>query len=174
MSFSNGSNPLSAENRILDGCHRPWISVAAIQITISMGAIAFGSPWLIQIVFRCALPDIVHQNLTFTCSSFACVGVTKKYRCLDMGDDIPLFVIRASRTSRTLMLWIRTRKLPPVQTPDYKRVKTTVPPQPLPPPPSPPQPPAIVAGTGQPRPTRFAKRVPKPTLLEKALGSVQY
>ena len=59
--------------------------------------------------------------------------------------------------------------------PDYKCVKTTAPPPPSPPPPPLPQPSAAVAGTGPPRPTRRAKRVPnlKPTLLEKALASVQ-
>ena len=54
--------------------------------------------------------------------------------------------------------------------PDYKRVKTTAPPRP---PPPPPQPLAVFGGTGPPRTARRTKRVPKPTLLEKALASVQ-
>ena len=43
------------------------------------------------------------------------------------------------------------------------------------PPPSPPpsQPQAVVDGTGLPHTIRRAKRVPKPTFLEKALASVQ-
>ena len=62
--------------------------------------------------------------------------------------------------------------------PDYKRVKSTAPPRPPPPPlppppPPPPQPLAVFGGTGPPRPARRTKRVPKPTLLEKALASVQ-
>ena len=47
-----------------------------------MGAIALGSPRLIQNVFRCALPDFLDSNLTFTC--FGCAGVTEKYCCLNI------------------------------------------------------------------------------------------
>ena len=107
-----------------------------------------------------------NQNLTFTC--FACAGVTEKYSGLNIGDDIPLFVDKNVKDIKNAHAVDSDEKAH--FGPDYKRVKTTAPSPPPPPPLPPPQPPAAVARTGQRRPSRRAKRVPKPTLLEKALA----
>ena len=96
-------------------------------------------------------------NPTFTC--FSC-AVTKKYRYLNIGDDVPLVADKNVRDVKDAHAVDSDDEAP--FGPDYKQVKTTAPPPP-PPPPPPPQPPAVVAGTGQPRPAIHAKRLPKPT-----------
>ena len=59
-----------------------------------MGALALGSPCLLQImncVLLCIarLPGFVLSESTFTC--FACAGVTEKYHYLNIGDFVPRF-----------------------------------------------------------------------------------
>ena len=68
----------------------PWLR---FREGFPMGTIDLGSLWLIQIVFRRALPDFVvsESDLHLFCRCWCDSGVTEKYRCLNLGYDIPLF-----------------------------------------------------------------------------------
>ena len=119
-------------------------------------SITLGSPRLIQIVVRCALPDFVDSDSESDLHLFAC-GVTEKYLCLNMGDVFPPFGDKNVKDIKDAHAVILDEEAP--FGPSYKRDKTTQP-LPLPPPPPPPapaQPSAFVAGTGPPRPARRAK-----------------
>ena len=118
------------------------------------------------------MPHILDSESDFHC--FACAGVNEKYHCLNIGDDTPLFGDKNVKDMKDAHAVDSDEEV--LFAPDYKRVKTAAPPRPPPPPsppPPPPQPLAIFGGTGPPRTARRTKRVPKPTLLEKALASVQ-